>query len=618
MQRFLDQAGLAAQFSGRRFVILTLATVTLGAALALPSQASANQTLTIQKKGTGTGTVTSSPAGISCGATCSFAFADNTLVTLTGAPGANSGAVAWSGCDSLTLENKCKVTMSSAKTVTATFNLVKRKLTVSKAGTGTGTVTSSPAGINCGSECSAEYDHDTEVTLSGTSGANTEAVKWSGCTSVSGENKCLVSMTAAKSVTATFNLGKRELKVAKKGSGTGTVTSSPTGINCGSTCSFVFNEGTMVTLTGTPSGEAEAAKWLGCDSVNAEDKCLVTINAVREVTAIFNLPSYTLTIAKLGNGTGTVTSSPAGIECGVICAEGFVKGSTVTLTGSAGLHSEKVKWTGCDNVNAEGKCLVAMSQAKTVFATFVLEPQYVEYTIAVQRTGTGTGTVQSAPGGIECGPNCSGTYVYHTQLTLTATPTPGSEFVQWVGGTCSGQTGPCISTVNADRYLKAVFVAVGTRALTVSKAGTGHGSVRSDLPGIECGSSCSAEFDAASKVVLRATPEAGSTFAGWSGAGCSGTKACRVTMSEVRNVTATFEKPAPPPSTHCVVPALKGKTLARARNALQAAHCALGRVRKPKGAKLAGLRVRSTSPGAGSVLEAGGKVGLRLGRPRRK
>ena len=41
-------------------------------------------------------------------------------------------------------------------------------------------------------------------------------------------------------------------------------------------------------------------------------------------------------------------------------------------------------------------------------------------------------------------------------------------------------------------------------------------------------------------VTLTATPAAGSTFAGWSGAGCSGTGACTVTMSSDQAVTATF------------------------------------------------------------------------------
>ncbi len=112
--------------------------------------------------------------------------------------------------------------MSEAKSVTATFALEQHLLTVTKKGTGSGTVTSSPAGISCGATCSASFDHGTAVTLTGTPGAKTKAVAWSGCDSVNGENKCLVTMTSAKSVTATFDLeptAKFKLTVSKTGAG---------------------------------------------------------------------------------------------------------------------------------------------------------------------------------------------------------------------------------------------------------------------------------------------------------------------------------------------------------------------------------------------------------------
>jgi hypothetical protein len=585
-------------------------------ALALSSTAQANQTLTVEKTGTGTGKATSSPAGISCDPTCSFAFADGTVVLLSGASGANTAPVAWTGCDSVTIEHKCKVTMSTAKTVKASFDLAKRKLTLTKSGTGAGTVTSAPAGIDCGATCSAEYEHGTEVTLTGTAGANTEAVKWSGCASVDGEGKCLVTMTAAKAVTATFSAKKAELKVIPKGSGTGKVTSSPAGIECGSKCSFVFTEGQTVTLTGTPTGETLPAKWSGCDSVNAEGKCVVAMSGLREVSATFNLPSFTLTLTRLGSGTGTVTSSPVGIECAAAsCSEDFLKGSTVTLTGAAGLHSEAVRWSGCDNVTLENECLVAMSAARQVSATFDLEPQYIQYTVSVRLKGTGKGTVTSVPGGIECGTDCTETYVNRTNLTLIATPEPGSVFDHWSGGSCAG-TGPCEHRINSSRLVNAVFVAVGKRTLTVSKAGTGQGTVTGNLAGIDCGATCSAEYEAGVKVTLKASAAAGSAFAGWSGEGCTGTGACKLMLSEARSVTASFTQNPSPPATRCVVPRLAGKTLAKARRALAAAHCALGKVRKPRDAKLSELRVRSSSPAAGAALAAGAKVSLRLARRR--
>ena len=61
-----------------------------------------------------------------------------------------------------------------------------------------------------------------------------------------------------------------------------------------------------------------------------------------------------------------------------------------------------------------------------------------------------------------------------------------------------------------------------TYVLTVTKAGTGGGTVSSTPAGIDCGPTCSASFDDGTSVTLTATANANATFTGWSGAGCSG------------------------------------------------------------------------------------------------
>lgn len=501
--------------------------------------------LTVVNTGTGNGTVTSSPAGINCapGATCKASFVKGTPVTLTGVSAADgTKPVVWSGCESFAAEGKCVVTMSAAKEVTATFDLPAYPLTIKKAGTGTGTVTSSPAGIECGGVCSAPFAEKSTVTLTGSPGANSTAVVWTGCASTV-ENKCLVTMDAAKEVTATFKLVSRQLTVKKVGSGS--VTSSPAGITCGGTCSASFEHGTVVTLTGVPGANAESVDWTGCGSVDAEGRCLVTMSAAKEVTATFVVG---LTISKVGTGSGTVTSSPAGIACGGTCSGHYTSGTTVTLEGKSDLHSRPVKWGGCTEVTSEHKCKVMVTAATNVIANFELESQYLEHTVTVQLKGTGKGSVASAPGGIECGADCTEKYLHKTSLTLVPSPAPGSVFDHWIGGGCAAFVGACQTTVNSSSLVRAYFVAVGPRTLAVAKAGTGKGTVTSKPVGIECGSTCSAQFEAPTKVVLKAVAEKGSLFKGWAGEGCSGTAACRVTMTEARNVTATFEKVAGPSS----------------------------------------------------------------------
>src|SRR5437867_11842902 len=97
--------------------------------------------------------------------------------------------------------------MTAAKSVTATFNVQLFALTVNRAGTGSGTVTSSDGLISCPSSCTATYDSSTSVTLTASPATGSAFGSWSGCTTVSGAT-CTVTMTAAKSVTATFNVAE--------------------------------------------------------------------------------------------------------------------------------------------------------------------------------------------------------------------------------------------------------------------------------------------------------------------------------------------------------------------------------------------------------------------------
>jgi hypothetical protein len=82
--------------------------------------ATSSRTLTVSRAGTGSGTITSSPSGINCGSTCSATFSDGTSVTLSPAASGGSTFAGWSGACSGT--GSCVVSMTSDKSVTATFN----------------------------------------------------------------------------------------------------------------------------------------------------------------------------------------------------------------------------------------------------------------------------------------------------------------------------------------------------------------------------------------------------------------------------------------------------------------------------------------------------------------
>ncbi len=103
----------------------------------------------------------------------------------------------------LTVTDSQGQTDSIQKTVKVSNNLIY-SLTVSKSGLGSGTVSSSQTGINCGNDCSESYAHGGSVTLTASPTLGSTFAGWSGA--CSGTGNCTVTMTQAQNVTATFNL----------------------------------------------------------------------------------------------------------------------------------------------------------------------------------------------------------------------------------------------------------------------------------------------------------------------------------------------------------------------------------------------------------------------------
>jgi hypothetical protein len=93
-------------------------------------------------------------------------------------------------------------------------------------------------------------------------------------------------MDAAKSATATFT-ALRTLTVARTGIGSGSVSSSPTGIDCGATCSGQFADGTAITLTADPSSGSTFQGWTG-GGCSGTGPCTVTLGADTAVDAAFD------------------------------------------------------------------------------------------------------------------------------------------------------------------------------------------------------------------------------------------------------------------------------------------------------------------------------------------
>lgn len=102
------------------------------------------------------------------------------------------------------------------------------------------------------------------------------------------------------------------------------------------------------------------------------------------------------------------------------------------------------------------------------------------------------------------------------------------------------------NTLIAATYGRGMFTFSLTADITLSasQVGSGSGLVASNPIGVNCGTTCTAIFASGTVVNLTATPNAGSIFAGWSGA-CSGTGSCQVTLNANATVTAKFTSQTP-------------------------------------------------------------------------
>jgi alpha-tubulin suppressor-like RCC1 family protein len=219
--------------------------------------------------------------------------------------------------------------------------------------------------------------------------------------------------------------------------GNGEISGDPTNAACGhATCHYT------ATVTATDSNGMQASKQLSISIAGN---------------------TYPLTVTTDGSGSGQVNSSPTGIvECsaaGGTCEASYVDGSTVTLTAQPAADSVFSGWSG-GGCAGTGTCRVTLSADTNVTAIFdkrpLPAPQSLLDTLAIKLAGDGVGSVRDDMGSISCPSACSHDFANGTQVTLTATPSPGSRFSGWSGGGCSG-TGACRLMIGADTTVTASF-----------------------------------------------------------------------------------------------------------------------------------------------------------------
>jgi hypothetical protein len=231
-------------------------------------------TYTLTADNDGNGTVTLSPSG--------GTYASGTTVTLTPVPSQGYQFSSWSGANSGDIIDTAGVytlVMDGDKTVQADFSQITYTLTAGN--DGHGTVTLSPSG--------GTYASGTSVILIPVANTGYQFSAWSGANAGEVVNSPLgytIMMDGDKTVQADFIINTYSLNVSKPGTGAGSVTSAPEGIDCGSACSASFDYNTSVTLTATAETGSTFAGWSGT-CTGSLITCTILMEAAKTVTAIF-------------------------------------------------------------------------------------------------------------------------------------------------------------------------------------------------------------------------------------------------------------------------------------------------------------------------------------------
>ncbi|MBI5381124.1 MAG: putative Ig domain-containing protein [Opitutae bacterium] len=217
--------------------------------------------------------------------------------------------------------------------------------------------------------------------------------------------------------------------------------------------------------------------------------------------------------ANSGTGQGSVTIFPS--------LAAYPVGAVITITATPASGSIFAGWVG-DASGTTNPLQYTVSKNTTISASFAPNTPNT-YVLAMNKSGTGSGTISANPAGP--------TYTEGTVVTLTATAASGSTFAGWSGDGTGSTTRQV--TMDGNKSVTATFniIPTTTYTLTTTTAGTGSGTVSANPAG--------PTYAEGTVVTLTATAASGSTFAGWSGDG-TGSTTRLVTMDGNKSVTATF------------------------------------------------------------------------------
>ncbi len=417
-------------------------------------------------------------------------YEHGTVVELTAIPDDGWRFLEWQG-DLSGSDNPETITIDEAKSVTAVFELDEFSLEIDIMGEGE---------VHQEIVETAEktdYESGTTVELTAEPEFGWKFVEWQGDLQ-SDENPETILMDEDKSVTAVFERDEFELNIEVEGNGSVSheVVDDPGK-------SFTFE--TVVELTAEADEGWQFARWEG-DLSGSDNPEQITIDDDKNVVAVFEREGFELSIDTDGDGD---------VETEVIeePAKTFVFETVVELTAVPSAGWEFSNWEG-DLSGSSNPQQIMMDEDKEVTAVFEME----EYSLSTSTDGNGS---------IDVDPDQS-SYHYGDEVTVTAEPDDGWEFVEWQGD-LSGSSNPETITMDEDKQITAVFEA---QQYSVNTSTDGNGSVSLDPD--------QSSYLYNEEVTITANSASGWEFDGWQGdlSGSDNPKTFTVTSN--MSITAVF------------------------------------------------------------------------------
>lgn len=298
--------------------------------------------------------------------------------------------------------------------------------------------------------------------------------------------------------------------------GGGTITTNSSGGIIYSNCSGTNTPGNPTGFSGTPNYNSITLNWSSATNAYGYN---IYYSSGGSYILLSSQTATSYTHSSLTSGT----TYDYRLNAYNICGQQSSNVSTSATTTSTPLFSYTLSNGGNVAINQGSSATQSITATLSTGST-----QAVSFSISGLPSG-----VSYSFSSTSCNPNCVTTLT----LNANASATIGTSTII-VTGTSSG-------TANQQTQfsLNVSSTAINYN-LNVTKLGTGFGVVTGTSnpvqTNINCGSTCFASYSSGTQVTLTAAANFGSTFAGWSGAGCSGTGTCSVTMNSNQLASATF------------------------------------------------------------------------------